>query len=161
MAMLVGAGSRLCPAFEVSAALLQLCALESIQDYSEDFSMRMISLILSLTLLAGCSRITADYHLDSAYKAYEKGECGRALLELSQAERNIRSRPYLQPEISLLRGQCLERDKLYVDAAQTYRFVLQNYPRSEYAFRAQARLDTLEQLGHLREPAAKPVAIGL
>ena len=54
----------------------------------------------------------------------------------------------------------VDREK-YPDAAQTYRFVLQNYPRSEYAFRAQARLDTLEQLGHLREPVAKPVAIGL
>lgn len=122
--------------------------------------MRMISLLLCPLLLVGCTRITADYHLDSAYKAYAKGECGRVLLELSQAERNIRSRPYLQPEISLLRGQCLEREKLYVDAAQTYRFMLQNYPRSEYAFRAKARLDTLEQLGHLREPVAKPIAVG-
>lgn len=118
--------------------------------------MRMISLILSLTLLAGCSRITADYHLDSAYKAYEKGECGRALLELSQAERNIRSRPYLQPEISLLRGQCLERESLFVDAAQTYQFIITRYPASEYAYRARARLQTLEQLGHHSPaPAAK------
>ena len=123
--------------------------------------MRLLLLVVALLSLYGCTRTTADYHLDKAYKAYAKGECGRVMLELSQTERNIRSRPYLQPEISVLRGQCLERQSLYVDAAQTYRFVLQNYPRSEYAFRAQARLDTLEQLGHLREPVAKPVAIGL
>lgn len=123
--------------------------------------MRLSLLVVALWSLYGCTRTTADYHLDNAYKAYAKGECGRVMLELSQTERNIRSRPYLQPEISLLRGQCLEREKLYVDAAQTYRFVLQNYPRSEYAFRAQARLDTLEQLGHLRESIAKPVAVDL
>jgi len=110
--------------------------------------MRLSPLIVALLSLHGCTRTTADYHLDNADKAYAEGECGRVMLELSQTERNIRSRPYLQPEISVLRGQCLERQKLYVDAAQTYRFVLQNYPRSEYAFRARARLDTLQQLGH-------------
>ncbi|MNG99749.1 hypothetical protein D3C79_589280 [compost metagenome] len=52
--------------------------------------------------------------------------------------------------MSLLRGQCLERQKLFVDAAQTYQFILQRYPQSEYAFRARARLQTLEQLGHYR-----------
>ena len=122
--------------------------------------MRLSLLIIALLSLHGCTRITADKYLDDAYEAYAEGDCDRVMLALSQTERNIRSRPYLQPEISLLRGQCLERQSLYVDAAQTYRFVLQNYPRSEYAFRAQARLDTLEQLGHLREPAVKPVAIG-
>lgn len=116
--------------------------------------MRTIPLVLSLMLLSGCSRTTADYHLDSAYKAYEKGECARVLLELSQAERNIQRRPQLQPEISLLRGQCLERQKLYVDAAQVYRFMLQRYPQSEYSYRAQARLDTLGQLGHLRDASS-------
>ena len=119
-------------------------------------------IILAVALAAtGCSRVSLDHHLNNAYRAYNEGDCAQVALELSQAERKSRSRSYLQPEISLLRGQCLERQKLYVDAAQTYRFVLQNYPRSEYAFRAQARLDTLEQLGHLREPVAKPVAIGL
>lgn len=108
--------------------------------------MRHYLLLLMLSPLVGCTRTTADYHLNSAYKAYEGGNCARVMLELSQAERNIRSRPYLQPELSLLRGQCLERQTLYPDAAQTYRFILQQYPRSEYAFRAQARLDTLRQL---------------
>jgi TolA-binding protein len=52
----------------------------------------------------------------------------------------------------MLRGQCLERQKLFVDAAQTYQFIIGHYPSSEYAYRARARLDTLQQLGHL--PAA-------
>jgi len=48
----------------------------------------------------------------------------------------------------MLRGQCLERQKLFVDAAQTYQFIITQYPYSEYAFRARARLETLQQLGH-------------
>ena len=39
---------------------------------------------------------------------------------------------------------------LYVDAAQTYEYLIQQYPGNEYAYRAQARLQTLEKLGHLR-----------
>jgi hypothetical protein len=54
----------------------------------------------------------------------------------------------MQPEISLLRGQCLERQALFVDAMQTYQFIVTNYPASEYAYRARARADTLRQLGH-------------
>jgi outer membrane protein assembly factor BamD (BamD/ComL family) len=106
-------------------------------------------LILTLALsAAGCTRWSLDHHLNNAYRAYEKGECAEVMLELSQAERKSRSRRYLQPEISLLRGQCLERQKLFVDAAQTYRFIVSHYPASEYAFRARARLETLRQLGH-------------
>jgi len=72
------------------------------------------------------------------------------VLELSQVDRKSRSRPYVQPEVSMLRGQCLERQKLYVDAAQTYQYIINRYPSSEYAYRAQARLQTLDQLGHVR-----------
>ena len=54
----------------------------------------------------------------------------------------------------MLRGQCLERQKLYMDAAQTYQYLMQRYPQNEYAYRAKARLQTLEQLGHLRGESA-------
>ncbi|WP_028240615.1 tetratricopeptide repeat protein [Stutzerimonas azotifigens] len=120
-----------------------------------------VSILLFLALaLAGCSSRTAlDRHLDAAYERYDAGDCERTLLALSQAERHSRTRSQVQPEISLLRGQCLERQGLYVDAAQTYLFIQSRYPASEYAYRARARLQTLEQLGHYRadEPAvARP-----
>ena len=108
--------------------------------------------VIGLTLIAltvGCSRISLDSHLNAAYRAYHEGDCSRVMLELSQAERASRSRSYIQPEISLLRGQCLERESLFVDAVQTYQFILSRYPDSEYAFRAKARLHTLEQRGHV------------
>jgi hypothetical protein len=78
------------------------------------------------------------------------------MLDLSKVDRQSRARRYIQPEVSMLRGQCLERQKLYVDAAQTYQYIMTQFPYSEYAFRARARLDTLAQLGYYRgnAPAA-------
>lgn len=106
-------------------------------------------LILTLALSTlGCTRWSLDRHLNNAYHAYSQGECEEVMLELSQAERRSRSHGYLQPEISLLRGQCLERQSLFVDAAQTYEFIISRFPASEYGFRARARLETLHQLGH-------------
>ncbi|TNF08669.1 MAG: tetratricopeptide repeat protein, partial [Pseudomonadales bacterium] len=51
---------------------------------------------------------------------------------------------------------------LFVDAAQTYQFIIGRYPASEYAYRARARLQTLEQLGHYNPAApakASPAAL--
>ncbi|WP_327438763.1 tetratricopeptide repeat protein [Pseudomonas donghuensis] len=112
--------------------------------------MRALIVLALATSVVGCTRWSMDHHLNNAYRAYDRGNCEQAMLELSQVERTSRARPFIQPEVSLLRGQCLERQKLFVDAAQTYQFILQRYPQSEYAFRARARLQTLEQLGHYR-----------
>ena len=38
--------------------------------------MRLSLLIIALLSLHGCTRTTADYHLDNAYKAYAEGEKG-------------------------------------------------------------------------------------
>lgn len=108
-----------------------------------------------IVLLAGCGMSGYKKHLDRAYGAYAAGNCDRVVAELSRTERLIRSRPHLQPEVSLLRGQCLERQGFYLDAIQIYRFMLDTYPASEYSYRAAARLETLRQLGHY-DPA-RPV----
>jgi len=110
--------------------------------------MRILLIVLLVLGVAGCSRNSLDRHLNNAYEAYDRGECEEAILSLSRAERSSRSRSYIQPEISLLRGQCLERQALFVDAMQTYQFIITRYPASEYAYRARARMDTLRQLGH-------------
>jgi hypothetical protein len=119
----------------------------------------LILMTLLATSLTGCTRWSMNSHLNDAYRAYDQGDCARVMLRLSQVERESRSRPYVQPEVSLLRGQCLEREKLFVDAVQTYQFIAAQYPYSEYAYRARARLDTLQQLGHVRAAdAAQPYA---
>ncbi len=120
--------------------------------------MRILLLLCCVLALGGCSRMSLDHHLNKAYQAYDRGDCEDALLYLSQAERVSRSRSYIQPEISLLRGQCLERQSLYLDAAQTYQFIIGRYPASEYAFRARARLETLRQLGHHGAPEPAKVS---
>jgi hypothetical protein len=110
--------------------------------------MRIVIIAALAVSVVGCTRWSMDHHLNNAYRAYDVGDCQRVTLELSQVDRESRSRRYVQPEVSMLRGQCLERQKLFVDAAQTYQFIISQYPASEYAFRARARLDTLQQLGH-------------
>jgi outer membrane protein assembly factor BamD (BamD/ComL family) len=119
--------------------------------------MRILFIVFLVMGVAGCNRYTFDHHLNSAYEAYDRGECESAILSLSKAERKSRSRRYMQPEISLLRGQCLERQALFVDAMQTYQFITVNYPASEYAYRARARMETLRELGHDRGSAAVKV----
>lgn len=119
--------------------------------------MRIVIIAALALSVTGCTRWSMDHHLNNAYRAYDLGDCKRVVLELSQVDRESRSRRYVQPEVSMLRGQCLEREKLFVDAAQTYQFILSQYPSSEYAFRARARLETLQQLGHVPASAGAQV----
>lgn len=112
--------------------------------------MRVLIVLALAASVVGCTRWSMDHHLNNAYRSYDRGNCERVMLELSQVERTSRARPYIQPQVSMLRGLCLERQKYYLDAAQTYQFIISQYPDSEYAFRSRARLQTLEQLGHQR-----------
>ncbi|MCY1426676.1 hypothetical protein D9M71_425010 [compost metagenome] len=59
----------------------------------------------------------------------------------------------------MLRGQCLERQRYFVDAAQTYEFIIARYPTSEYAYRAKARLETLRANGRLRGGSVHSVVL--
>jgi len=141
-----GASGLETPLLTVRAAVFLAVADKST---SEDLPMRTLIILFLATLSVGCSsRSALDRHLDAAYQHYQAGDCDNVMLELSQAERRSRPHDNVQPEISLLRGQCLERQGLFVDAAQTYRFIQTRYPASEYAFRGHARLETLRQLGH-------------
>lgn len=117
--------------------------------------MRIVMILVLMAAISGCTRWSMNSNLDSAYRAYDRGDCERVMLDLSKVDRQSRARRYIQPEVSMLRGQCLERQKLFVDAAQTYRFIISQYPSNEYAFRAQARLETLQSLGHY--PVSVPV----
>jgi len=110
--------------------------------------MRILLVLALAASVVGCTRWSMDSHLNNAYRSYDRGNCEDVMLQLSKVDRESRTRQYIQPEVSMLRGQCLERQKLFVDAIQTYQFILAQYPYSEYAYRARARLETLRQLGH-------------
>ncbi|AIS11488.1 putative lipoprotein [Pseudomonas chlororaphis subsp. aurantiaca] len=124
--------------------------------------MRFVLIAALAVSVVGCTRWSMDHHLNTAYRAYDAGNCERVMLELSQVDRTSRSRRYIQPEVSMLRGQCLERQKLFLDAAQTYQYIITEHPNSEYAYRARARLETLQQLGHYPSRSnaqARPTAL--
>ncbi|MFT6431030.1 MAG: hypothetical protein ACJAXR_000073 [Halopseudomonas sp.] len=117
--------------------------------------MKRLLLVTVITALAGCASQGHDADINQAYQAYQRDDCGAVMLHLSSAERRSRFRAYQdQPEVSLLRGLCLERQALYLDAAQIYRYLQRHYPQSEYSYRAVARLETLRLLGHY-DPALK------
>ena len=110
--------------------------------------MRFVLIAVLALSVVGCTRWSMNHHLNNAYSAYERGNCEQVMLELSKVERASQARPHVWPEVSMMRGQCLERQKLFIDAAQTYQFIIASYPQSEYAYRARARLETLQSLGH-------------
>ncbi|VVO93287.1 MULTISPECIES: tetratricopeptide repeat protein [Pseudomonas] len=115
------------------------------------------ALAISVLSVTGCTRFSMNHHLNLAYSAYDRGNCEQVMLELSKVERASRARPYVWPEVSMMRGQCLERQKMFIDAAQTYQFIIASYPQSEYAYRARARLETLQSLGHYPTRSAAAV----
>lgn len=121
--------------------------------------MRTLCILALAASVTGCNSWSTNKNLDDAYRAYARGDCEQVMLDLSRSERKSRARPWLQPEISMLRGLCLERQKYYVDAAQTYNFIIARYPSSEYAYRAKARLETLRQNGRLTGEAAQPLPV--
>lgn len=113
--------------------------------------MKSPGLLLLLASLAGCASQNHDTDINNAYRAYARDSCAQVYLHLSSAERRSRYRAQQrQPEVSLLRGLCLERQGLYLDAAETYLYLREHYPQSEYSYRAAARLETLSLLGHYR-----------
>ena len=54
--------------------------------------MRSLLVISLMLVLGACTRMSADFHLDNAYRQYAAGDCAAVALELSQAQRQIRSR---------------------------------------------------------------------
>ena len=96
--------------------------------------MRFVLIAALAVSVVGCTRWSMDHHLNNAYRAYDRGNCESVMLELSQVDRDSRARRYIQPEVSMLRGQCLERQKLFVDAAQTYQFIITQSPPASTRF---------------------------
>ena len=116
--------------------------------------MRIVLVLLLVASAAGCTRWSMNDHWNNAYRAYDRGNCEAVMLELSEVDRDSRSRPYIWPQTAMLRGLCLERTKFYLDAAQTYQYIINEFPKSEYAYRAKARIETLRILKFIPGPGA-------
>ncbi|WP_163832728.1 tetratricopeptide repeat protein [Spartinivicinus ruber] len=109
------------------------------------FLCKLVFVSILFILISGCASHRINQELDFAYQHYDNGNCVGTFHSLSRVDRMIRAQPrrFLQPEVSMLRGLCLERQGLYMDAIETYRFIQQTYPQSEYAYRAKARIRVL------------------
>lgn len=114
--------------------------------------MRILLVLLLATSVVGCTRWSMNHHLNNAYRAYDRGNCEAVMLELSEVDRDSRSRPYIWPQTAMLRGLCLERTKFYLDAAETYKWIIHEFPNSQYAYRAKARIETLRILKFIPGP---------
>ena len=121
--------------------------------------MRFLLVLLMVGSVSGCTSWSMNHHLNSAYRAYDRGNCEAVMLELSEVDRESRSRPYIWPQTAMLRGLCLERTKFYLDAAQTYQYIINEFPKSEYAYRAKARIETLRILKFIPGPGTSAQAL--
>ena len=121
--------------------------------------MRFLLILVAVSCVAGCTRWSMNHHLNNAYRAYDRGNCEAVMLELSEVDRDSRSRPYIWPQTAMLRGLCLERTKFYLDAAQTYQYIINEFPKSEYAYRARARIETLRILKFIPAPGSTAQAL--
>ena len=66
--------------------------------------MRFVLIAALAVSVVGCTRWSMDHHLNNAYRAYDRGNCESVMLELSQVDRTSRTRGYIKPEVSMLRG---------------------------------------------------------
>jgi hypothetical protein len=124
-----------------------------------EYPMRFVpiaALALSVLAVTGCTRWSMNHHLNNAYSAYDRGNCEQVMLELSKVERASRARPYVWPEVSMMRGQCLERQKC---TSMRRRPTSSSSPRTPTANTpsAPARLETLQSLGHYPTRSAAAV----
>ena len=65
--------------------------------------MRFVLIAVLALSVVGCTRWSMNHHLNLAYSAYDRGNCEQVTLELSKVERASRARPYVWPEVSMLR----------------------------------------------------------
>ena len=49
--------------------------------------MRALIIIALAASTVGCTRWSMDHHLNNAYRAYDRGDCSKVMLELSQVDR--------------------------------------------------------------------------
>ena len=104
------------------------------------------ALTLTLTvvtmMIMGCATAQRGA-ISRSYKMIEDGKYESALRRLSAAEKYVEPTPELSAEICFLRARCFEGLNRLDDAVGLYDFILEMYPDTQHAFRAQRRLKTL------------------
>lgn len=105
----------------------------------------LVILFAALVLVfQSCGGMAQDGAMMRAYKSFEKGECDKVLIRLSEAERLTAPTPELKAEILFLRARCLEIQQETSDAKGLYKYIISTFPQSQSAFKAKERLKMLE-----------------
>ncbi len=95
--------------------------------------------LLLSSLLAGCSigqmGAMSRAHAGLADKRYEF-----TLKRLAEAEQFNSTTPELQAEISYMKAQCYDGMSKSAEAVGMYRYVVNTFPKSEFAFMAREKL---------------------
>lgn len=108
-------------------------------------NMKYIVLGLSLILFVGCG-VAQIGALSHAYLALRNDDCGLVYRKLSDAEGYKKPSPELQAEISYLRSLCLEKEKKYDEALALLYYITEQFPKTEYGYRARIRIERIESL---------------
>ena|SRR5579863_2240007 len=94
---------------------------------------------LLMSLVAGCAigqmGAMSRAHAGLADKRYEF-----TLKRLAEAEQFDQTTPELQAEISYMRAECYDGLSESAEAVGMYRYVVETYPKSEFAFMAREKL---------------------
>ena len=126
--------------------------------------MNRLFVVLSIIFsLAACTSATLrsdiaeqKYAIASAYEDIADSACVLANSHLDWAENHIEPTPAVAAEIAYLRGACLEKQSKQEEAIGHYRYLLEAYPDSEYAYRVRNKISVLEQnqepLSGIQEP---------
>lgn len=99
--------------------------------------------VFALSLVA-CS-LAQQGALLGAYDAIENNDCSSAYGELSEVEFLVEPSYQLAAEIIYLRGVCLEKEGKDQEAIGQFLFLIDNYPDSEYAYRAKSKFSMLDE----------------
>lgn len=100
---------------------------------------RFIQFSLIVFTLSACSG-----GVGSAYRDYEKGRYGDALMKLADAEIYRRETPpHLDVQIAFLKASIFEKQDKPDEARGMYKYIVEHYPTDKLGYAAKERLDSI------------------
>lgn len=98
-----------------------------------------IAVLFCVVILTGCDMAQKGAML-YAYSDIEKGKYESALQNLSSAESYMKPTPELEAEILYLRAICYSKMGRQDEAEGVFRYIIDKFPDSSYAYQAKAKL---------------------
>ncbi len=103
-----------------------------------------IAIYICVVALTGCA-LAQQGAISKAYSAIDQEDYAYALQSLSDAEKYAELTPELKAEIVYLRATCYEGLKRNSDAIGAFKYLIDNFPDTTYAYQAKEKLRDLEE----------------